>query len=453
MSAAPKTGDRAAQILRDVVDNGQYKSGDLSERRACVRLNGKGLLRRDKKDADLWFPSQRLLDQDGAITAVAETAGAAHDAEIAAAAQADTSGLVATVQRARALLDDGDIIRARIVAAGAYEQAKTEAGFAEKFGATEALVAKARRLQGDALLIETRAKMLIADEWDAARAAGLVSKGGRPKAVSDGNELTSENTGLSRKEIHEARKLAAAEGREPGLIEKAIRARLRAGLEPTRANLRASIGTKTATKEERSNNLYQTPPEAMWALLALEKFEGTIWEPACGRGAIVRLLEAAGHDDLILSDIVDYGTADQFGAVQDVCDFMATEPMDGRPVSIVTNPPYGENLNAFVAHALRVHRPRKMALLLNINFYFGFEDADRNFALQDHKPSRIWAFSHRLPMMHRDGWDGPVSTSSMNTAWFIWELDADGNYASRTELDRVLWDDFVPAAAAESEAA
>ena len=56
-------------------------------------------------------------------------------------------------------------------------------------------------------------------------------------------------------------------------------------------------------------------------------------------------------------------------------------------------------------------------------------------------------------MMHRDGWDGPISTSSMNTAWFIWERDEDGNYTSRTEIDRVLWDNFIPMVASESEAA
>ncbi|MFB2562449.1 hypothetical protein [Rhizobium sp. IMFF44] len=131
MSAAPKTGDRAAQIMRDAVEHGKYQSSNLPDRRACQRLNGKGFLSRDKKDADLWFPTKRLIDQRTAVAALAEAIGADHDRELAEAAQADASGLVATVQRARALLDDGDVIRARIVAAGAYEQAKTEAAFAE----------------------------------------------------------------------------------------------------------------------------------------------------------------------------------------------------------------------------------------------------------------------------------------------------------------------------------
>ncbi|MBB3288177.1 MULTISPECIES: class I SAM-dependent methyltransferase [unclassified Rhizobium] len=456
MSVAAKTGDRASQIMRDAVEHGQYQSSDLQDRRACQRLNGKGLLTRDKKDADLWFPTKRLVDQRTAVAALADAIGADHDRELAAAAQADASGLVATVQRARALLDDGDVMRARIVAAAAYDQAKTEAAFAEKFGATEALVAKARRLQGDALLIETRAKILISNEWDAAHAAGLVSKGGRPKGVSDGNELTAENTGLSRKELHEARKLAAAEGRSPGLVEKAINARLAAGLSATRANLRAAVGTASATKEERGQNLYETPPEAMFTLLALEDFTPTVLEPACGRGAIARMLEQAGYG-VVLADLVDYETADQHGELQDVQDFLASEPPESGSYDIVTNPPYGDVLNAFVAHALRVFRPGKMALLLNLNFLCGFADDDRNFVMDDCPPARVWIFKRRLPMMHRDGWDGNKASSRMNTAWFVWELQPDGSYGTQTITKRVDWRDFLPEGAAiadaESEAA
>ncbi|KNY18527.1 hypothetical protein AKG11_03515 [Shinella sp. SUS2] len=212
------------------------------------------------------------------------------------------------------------------------------------------------------------------------------------------------------------------------------------------------MGTRTATKQERGDNLYETPPEAMHVLLALERFSATVWEPACGRGAISRLLEDAGYA-VVLSDLNDYSTADANGELQAVIDFRDTKPGEGECHDIVSNPPYGDTMNAFIAHALRVHKPRKMALLLNINAYFGFEDADRNFIMKACPPARIIAHAHRLPMMHRDGWDGPKASSQMNTAWFIWERQADGGYGSQTILDRVDFADFVPAAAPESEAA
>ena len=88
-----------------------------------------------------------------------------------------------------------------------------------------------------------------------------------------------------------------------------------------------------------------------------------------------------------------------------------------------------------------------MALLLNLNFLCGTEDDDRNFALDVAPPARVLVFSRRLPMMHRDGWDGPEASSRMNTAWFVWERDASGSYSGRKQVVRVDWKDFVDAPA------
>jgi hypothetical protein len=362
----------------------------------------------------------------------------------------DASGLVATVERAKALLDDGDVIAAKVLAAHAYDDAKSAVALAERFKAGNALVDKARRLQGDALLIETRAKIRLADEWDAAKEAGLVGAG-RPKNVSDGNGFTAAEAGLDRKEIHEARKLRDAEAKEPGIVERAIAARLSSGLNPSRANLRAAVGTASATAEERGRNFYETPIEATHALLVLERFEDEVWEPACGKGAISRVLIASGYD-VHQSDIEDRGTAGLDGVIQNVVDFMQTKrttaddgviqmDFEGRP-DIVTNPPYGADLNAFVAHALREHRPRKMAMLLNLNFVCGFDDPDRNFVMDEMRPVRIHVFTRRLPMMHRDGWTGPEASSRMNTAWFVWEQPHERS-GRETVINRVDWQQLL----------
>lgn len=363
----------------------------------------------------------------------------------------DASGLAETVERARALLDDGDVAAARMLAAGVYDHAKAGAAFAARFGAAERLVVKARRLQGDALLIESRAKMRLADEYDEAKKSGAAAAQGRPKNIPDENVFKLEDAGLSAKEVHEARRLRDAELRTPGIVERAIAARLAAGLEPSRANLRAAVGTDTATAAERGNNLYETPPEAMRTLLNFMRFSPRVFEPACGKGAISRQLEDAGYE-VELSDLIDYGTATKDGEVQRVEDFLTTtvsdyfaEAFEARP-DIVTNPPYGPALNAFVAHALRVHKPRRMALLLNLNFLCGFDDEDRNFAMDEAPPSRILVFKRRLPMMHRDGWTGPEASSRMNTAWFIWELrrqpDGSEAYDGPTDILRVDWKVF-----------
>ncbi|MDB5522793.1 MAG: hypothetical protein JWM58_556 [Rhizobium sp.] len=451
-------GDAQMTIIQAAIADGKYTSASEGQGAAARRANGNGYLSRDPKDGRIWYPTEKA----SAMLAFVAEREAAAEAAVPALAGRDMFDLVATVLRAQKAFDAGDVMAAKQLAGGAYLDSKARAQYAASFGASgKRVVAKARQLQGDALLIETRAKMSIAAAWDVAQAEGRASKGGRPsETVPDGNGFTSEEAGLSRKEIHEARKLLAAEQREPGIAERAIAARVNAGLEPSRANLRAAVGTASATKEERGNNLYQTGPEAMHALLALERFSQTVLEPACGPGAIARMLEADGHD-VVLSDLIDYGTTDRHGTIQEVCGFLELTPGRIAPYldpeqlypDIVTNPPYGEVLNAFVAHALRVFKPRKMALLLNIVFLGGTDDDDRTFALEDCPPARIYIFKRRLPMMHREGWDGPKADSRMLTAWFVWERDEQGNYGDTTVMRRVDWKDFQPVADVVAEAA
>ncbi|WP_242220030.1 SAM-dependent methyltransferase [Shinella zoogloeoides] len=441
---APKLSPEQTAIVDLALEEGSYRSTAERDRKRCRTLNAKGLLRRDPKDGDLWYPSETASSLFGKVV----SADAAVPATVG---RAGTPQIATMIQSALSLFDEGDIERARIIADGAYDLSQAEARFAAKYEATRHLVPKLRQMQGDALFVETQCKIEVAKAYDAAQAAGQAATRGRPKNVPDGNIFTADEAGLSRKEIHEARKLAAAEAESPGIARRAIDARIAQGLAPTRASLRHAIGTRSATKEERGDNLYQTPPEAMHALLALEDFSPTVWEPACGRGAISGMLEAAGYA-VVLSDVVDYATADASGELQAVIDFRETKRGDGECHDIVTNPPYGEVMNAFIAHALRVHKPRKMALLLNSNAYFGFEDPDRVFIMETCPPARRYAFSRRLPMMHRDGWDGPKASSQMNTEWFVWERQADGGYGDTTVSRRVDWANYMPRAAPESEA-
>ena len=54
------------------------------------------------------------------------------------------------------------------------------------------------------------------------------------------------------------------------------------------------------------HDFYPTPPEAVRALLSVETFEGSIWEPACGDGAISKVLLEAGHE-VVSTDLIDRG--------------------------------------------------------------------------------------------------------------------------------------------------
>jgi hypothetical protein len=105
---------------------------------------------------------------------------------------------------------------------------------------------------------------------------------------------------------------------------------------------------------------YPTPPEATKALLSAEQFDGDIWEPACGDGAIAKELIAQGHR-VIATDLVDHG----YGTPG--LDFLTTE--FPRAKHIVTNPPYGRGLaDKFLKHALNLTAMTggSVAMLLNI---------------------------------------------------------------------------------------
>lgn len=205
---------------------------------------------------------------------------------------------------------------------------------------------------------------------------------------------------------------------------------------------RAAIGTQSATKEERGNNLYETPSVAVHALDACETIAEHVLMPAVGRGAIMRVLEALGHRCSI-ADLIDYGTTTAQGEKQRVENFLTSENLIEGEFDIVENPPYGEDMNAFIAHALRVYRPRKLCLLLNLNVLAGFKDLDRQYFMDEVSPSRIHVFKRRLPMMHRDGWQGKEASSQMNTAWFVWDRSQDGDYDTDTRINRIDWMPFA----------
>jgi len=132
---------------------------------------------------------------------------------------------------------------------------------------------------------------------------------------------------------------------------------------------RASSGSLRIVSRA-DHDFYPTPAEAVLALLSVESFDGPIWEPACGNGAISRELEVHGHQ-VHSTDLIDrgYGAGDH--------DFLS--PLTFTRVSlehselkhVVTNPPYSYRHgigDKFVGQALRFTKERggKVAMLLNL---------------------------------------------------------------------------------------
>jgi hypothetical protein len=160
---------------------------------------------------------------------------------------------------------------------------------------------------------------------------------------------------------------------------------------------------------ERKFDLYSTPACAIEALLGVEKnLSHWIWEPAAGRGVVINVLRDRGHA-VIASDILDYGFPLHF-----VGDLLAQTKAPVGCDAIITNPPY-QIATEFTRHALDL-APR-VYLLLRLAF---LESARRTEILERSGLARVHVFRKRLPMMHRDGWNGPRASSATAFAWFCW---------------------------------
>jgi hypothetical protein len=175
------------------------------------------------------------------------------------------------------------------------------------------------------------------------------------------------------------------------------------------------------TLVERGLDLYETPPVATEALLRVERLPHWIWEPAAGRGAIVKVLRDHGHAT-IASDIVDYGFPLHF-----VQDFLTTTKAPVGCDSIITNPPY-QIAGEFTRHALDL--VPKVYLLLRLAF---LESTRRTEILEKRGLARVHVFRNRLPMMHRDGWNCPRASSAVAFGWFVW----DRSHRGPTTIDRI----------------
>ena len=166
----------------------------------------------------------------------------------------------------------------------------------------------------------------------------------------------------------------------------------------------------------RGSDFHETPAVATLALIKaeVEYMPQYLWEPACGAGAIVRVLRDFAYT-VAASDLV----ARPEGQPMITADFLkfARPPFSstGRR-GIVTNPPYGL-ADAFVKQALALSD--YVAMLLPLAYLEGIE---RRGWLPDSPLARVYVFSYRVPMMHRVGYDGPKARNTRAFAWFVWDI-------------------------------
>ncbi len=166
----------------------------------------------------------------------------------------------------------------------------------------------------------------------------------------------------------------------------------------------------------RVDDFYPTgQPDAIRALLAYDGNRirecGTVWEPACGDGALVREIRSAGIP-CSASDLVDRGCPDSWQADYFTC-------MRSRSKAIITNPPFNlinarDGKGAWLRHTLAMPGWDYLALLLS----WDWPAARQNGlgALLDAQP-----FSWCYLMRWKLDFTGEGSPPQRN-AWFVWDM-------------------------------
>lgn len=172
----------------------------------------------------------------------------------------------------------------------------------------------------------------------------------------------------------------------------------------TQAQRVAGVAVDHANREK--DDFYPTPPEGTEALLSVERFDGAIWEPACGDGAISKVLAAHGYD-VVSTDLVDRG----FGTPR--VDFLMESA--ALAPNIITNPPFKLSTQ-FMRHAHHL-ADEKVAIFLRLACLAGSE---RSALFRCSGLARVWVFSRRITLW-RNGEEKSHGGGMTDFAWFVWD--------------------------------
>jgi hypothetical protein len=171
---------------------------------------------------------------------------------------------------------------------------------------------------------------------------------------------------------------------------------------------------RTKSEQRRADDFYPTgQPEAIRGLLAHDgdviRACGTVWEPACGDGALVRPIREAGIA-CCASDLVDRGCPDSWTADYFTC-------LRSRGGAIITNPPYNlinarDGHGRWLQHTLTIPGWDYLALLLSWDWPAA--RANGLGELLDANP-----FSYAYLLRWKLDFTGEGSPPQRN-AWFVW---------------------------------
>lgn len=167
---------------------------------------------------------------------------------------------------------------------------------------------------------------------------------------------------------------------------------------------------------------YVEPQDCTTALLAVERFQGAVWDPCCGGGNILRAVAAAGLW-AIGTDLACRGCVPGWRGERDFLDF---SPEEFQAANIIMNPPFGRGLKAeaFIRHALAHPALAKLAVFLDLKFLASYGRACGLYA--EHPPSRVYILAPR-PSCPPGAYLAAGNKAGGGTAdwcWVVWDRTA-----------------------------
>ncbi len=163
-----------------------------------------------------------------------------------------------------------------------------------------------------------------------------------------------------------------------------------------------NFSCNNASGKRKKSDFYETPYSITRQFLEREKIAGTILEPSCGNGAIVKVCKDMGMT--VIGKDLSLG--------QDFLDEKKSYD------AIITNPPFSLAYE-FIQKAKTL--TNYFALLLPLSYLHGKKRFDNIYSDARFPLSRIYVFT-RYPMLgEKLRRDGKYNTGMMVYAWFVWD--------------------------------
>ena len=165
-----------------------------------------------------------------------------------------------------------------------------------------------------------------------------------------------------------------------------------------------NFSANNATGKRKKSDFYETPYTLTRKFLDVEYFNknSTVCEPACGGGAISKVLNEYWEDDKITA----YDKETNF-----LWDFNDYD-------YVITNPPFSLAFE-FIQKAKQLAKS-KFALLLPLSYLHGKKRYDEIYSDKTYGLEKVYVFT-RYPMLGEPlREDGKYNTGMMVYAWYVW---------------------------------